>query len=70
MALAQAAIDEKMAKNMPKDEEDDSENPEGTKQSFEDEAVEQDSDEVEFVQQGEAEDGDEYDQRLRRLLDR
>jgi hypothetical protein len=70
MALAQAAIDEKMAENVPKGGNDDSETPEETGQSFEHEAEEQDSDEVEFVQQGEAEDGDEYDHRLRRLLDR
>ncbi len=33
-------------------------------------AGDSDTDEVEFVQQEESEDGDEYDQRLRRLLDR
>jgi hypothetical protein len=70
MALAQAAIDEKMAKNVPKEDDDDSETPGETEQSFEDEGEEPDSDEVEFVRQGEDEDGDEYDQRLRRLLDR
>ena len=70
MALAQAAIDEKMSKNVPKGDNDESETPEETEQSFEDEVEEPDSDGVEFVRQGEVEDGDEYDQRLRRLLDR
>ena len=72
MAMAQAAIDEKMAKNVPKGDSDVSETPEETEQSFEDEVEEPDSDEVEFVRprQREDEGGDEYDQRLRRLLDR
>ena len=66
MALAQAAIDEKMAENIPKDVD-------GGNEEIE-EPIEDNGDsgfdEVEFVQQGDSEDGDEYDQRLRRLLDR
>ena len=37
---------------------------------MEEDAVDPDIDEVEFIQEEETEDGDEYDKRLRRLLDR
>ena len=66
MALAQAAIDEKMAENIPKDVDGGNEEIEEPIEDNEDSGI----DEVEFVQQGDSEDGDEYDQRLRRLLDR
>jgi hypothetical protein len=70
MSLAQAAIDEKMAER-------EEENGQETEKSGSDESEEnpEDSpedgggDEVEFIQP-KSEDGDEYDQRLRRLLDR
>ena len=70
MALAQAAIDEKMAENKPKVREEAHEEPEETGESLEEDSEDPDSDEVEFVQKEEGGDGDEYDQRLRRLLDR
>ncbi len=66
MALAQAAIDEKMAENIPKEVDGGNEEIEETIEDNGDSGI----DEVEFVQQGDSEDGDEYDQRLRRLLDR
>ena len=66
MALAQAAIDEKMAENIPKDVDGGNEEIEEPIEDNGDSGI----DEVEFVQQGDSEDGDEYDQRLRRLLDR
>jgi len=69
MALAQAAIDEKMAENTPKQFEDEAE-PQKEGRANEDGPEDPEDDDVEFVQQEEAEDGDEYDQRLRRLLDR
>ena len=70
MALAQAAIDEKIAEreaesNLEADEEDS----DGSEETSERTPEESEEDEVEFIQQ-EAEGGDEYDQRLRRLLDR
>ena len=67
MALAQAAIDEKMEENMPKMAVDSVETREEEEGMDEEEAGD---DEVEFVQQEESEEGDEYDHRLRRLLDR
>lgn len=70
MALAQAAIDEKMAENKPKVRKEAHEEPEETGGSLEEDSEDPDSDEVEFVQKEEGGDGDEYDQRLRRLLDR
>jgi len=69
MALAQAAIDEKMAENTPKQFEDEAE-PQKEGRANEDGPEDPEDDDVEFVQQEEAEDSDEYDQRLRRLLDR
>ena len=64
MQMAQAAIEEKMAekKSAPKNEEE-------TEFSGGDYQEESEDDEVEMVQQ-EADAGDEYDERLRRLLDR
>jgi hypothetical protein len=70
MALAQAAIDEKMVENMSKMAVDSVETREEGGSMGEEEAGDSDTDEVEFVQQEEAQEGDEYDQRLRRLLDR
>ena len=69
MALAQAAIDEKMAENKNKIR-DEIQEETAVSASLEEETDESDSDEVEFVQEGGDEDGDEYDKRLRRLLDR
>ena len=63
MQMAQAAIDEKIAEKQsaPQIEEDESEGVEEPESS--------DDDEVEIVQ-NKTEEGDEYDERLRRLLDR
>ena len=69
MALAQAAIDEKMAENKTKVRNDIQEAPDKEEELLEEDSGDPDIDEVEFVQE-EAEDGDEYDKRLRRLLDR
>ena len=69
MALAQAAIDEKMAESEAKSRSEIQEVPDGEEGAFEEDTDGPDIDEVEFVQE-EAEDGDEYDKRLRRLLDR
>jgi hypothetical protein len=63
MSLAQAAIDEKMAEKEEESGSDESE------ENQEDSSEDGEEDEVEFIQP-ESEDGDEYDQRLRRLLDR
>jgi len=62
--MAQAAIEEKMAekKSAPKNEEE-------TEFAGGDYQEESEDDEVEMIQQ-EADAGDEYDERLRRLLDR
>ena len=68
MALAQAAIDERMAEKTTEVGMGDVSEPQGMPDGGESEDPE--IDEVEFVQQEEAVDGDEYDQRLRRLLDR
>jgi hypothetical protein len=70
MALAQAAIDEKMVENMPKMAVDSVEAREEVEVMDEEGDGDSDSDEVEFVQQEEFEDGDEYDHRIRRLLER
>ena len=70
MALAQAAIDEKIAENKKMARNDSLEDPGENGESLEEDAVDPDIDEVEFIQEEEAEDGDEYDKRLRRLLDR
>ena len=72
MSLAQAAIDEKIAgkeagSSQETDRSESDESEESTEDSPEPEGEE--GDEGEFIQQ-ESEDGDEYDQRLRRLLDR
>ena len=70
MALAQAAIDEKMAENKTKVQDDATPGPEKNKETLEEDDGDLDMDEIEFVQKEKSEDGDEYDQRLRRLLDR
>ena len=69
MALAQAAIDEKMAESKTKSRNEIQGVPDEEEGALEEDTDEPDIDEVEFVQE-EAEDGDEYDKRLRRLLDR
>ena len=70
MALAQAAIDEKMAENKTKVQDDATPGPEKNEETLEEDDGDLDIDEIEFVQKEKSEDGDEYDQRLRRLLDR
>ena len=70
MSLAQAAIDEKMAENKTRVQNDAPPGPEKNEGTLEEDDGDQDSDEIEFVQKEKSEDGDEYDQRLRRLLDR
>ena len=70
MSLAQAAIDEKMAENKTKVQDDVPPVPENNEETLEEDDGDLDSDEIEFVQKEKSEDGDEYDQRLRRLLDR
>lgn len=70
MALAQAAIDEKMAENKTKVQDDATPGPEKNEETLEEDDGDLDMDEIEFVQKEKSEDGDEYDQRLRRLLDR
>jgi len=70
MSLAQAAIDEKMAENKTKVQDDVPSVPENNEETLEEDDGDLDSDEIEFVQKEKSEDGDEYDQRLRRLLDR
>ena len=69
MALAQAAIDEKIEESRTRVRQDSSETQEMGE--LEEGGVEDsDIDEIEFVREEETVDGDEYDQRLRRLLDR
>ena len=70
MALAQSAIEEKMAENQTKVQKNSPQDPEENEQMLEEEVENQDGDEIEFIQKEKDEDGDEYDQRLRRLLDR
>jgi hypothetical protein len=68
MALAQAAIDEKIEESRTSVRQDSSETQEMGE--LEGGVEDSDIDEIEFVREEETVDGDEYDQRLRRLLDR
>ena len=69
MALAQAAIDEKIEESRTRVREDSSET-QAMGEPEEEGVEDSDIDEIEFVREEETVDGDEYDQRLRRLLDR
>ena len=59
-----------MAENKTKVQDDVPPVPENNEEILEEDDGDLDSDEIEFVQKEKSEDGDEYDQRLRRLLDR
>ena len=70
MSLAQAAIDEKMAEREEESgQETEKSGSDESEENPEDSPEDGGEDEVEFIQP-KSEDGDEYDQRLRRLLDR